>query len=65
MKHLVRLQTCEKAVLFCAKTTMRVMTRGRRRRGKKKKEEHFGHLATFWFDTFMMLFLCNWEVCLS
>jgi len=23
---------------------------------KKKKEKHFGHLASFWFGTFAMLF---------
>jgi len=23
----------------------------------EKKEKHFGHLATFWFGTFAMLFL--------
>jgi len=23
---------------------------------KKKKEKHFGHLVTFWFDNFAMLF---------
>jgi len=26
---------------------------------KKKKEEHFGHLVTFWFDSFTMLLLQN------
>jgi len=29
--------------------------RGRRRR-QQKKEKHFGHLATFWFGTFAVIF---------
>jgi len=27
-----------------------------KKRKKKKKETHFGHLATFWFSTFVILF---------
>ena len=33
---------------------------------KKKKEKHFGRLATFWFGTFAMLFSTTaWMCCLS
>jgi len=26
------------------------------KKNKKKKEKHFGHLVTFWFGTFAMLY---------
>ena len=46
-----------KTLLFCAKTIMKESRNFEVARLKKKKEEkHFGHLATFWFDTFVMLF---------
>ena len=28
----------------------------KKKKKKKKEEKHFGHLATFWFGTFAMLF---------
>jgi len=42
-------------LLFCAKT---IVNESRKfelaRLKKKKKEKHFGRLATFWFGTFAM-----------
>ena len=52
-----------KMLLFCAKTTMKEFELARLKKKKKKKkkkqkkkEKHFGHLVTFWFGTFAMLF---------
>jgi len=45
-------------LLFCAKTIVKVSHKFElaRLKKKKKKEKHFGRLATFWFSTFTMLF---------
>jgi len=44
-------------LLFCAKTIVKVSHKFELAHlKKKKKEKHFGHLATFWFGTFTMLF---------
>ena len=67
---LVSLQTCKKAIswctaqwkmlLFCAKTIVKESCKfelARLKKNKnKKKEKHFGCLATFWFGTFAMFF---------
>jgi len=44
-----------KLLLFCAKTIVKESRRFELAR-LKKKEKHFGRLATFWFRTFAMLF---------
>jgi len=66
--RLVWLQTWKKAMgwctthwkllLFCAKTIVKESCKFElaRLKKKKKKEKHFGRLATFWFSAFMMLF---------
>jgi len=44
-------------LLFCAKTIVKESRKFELARlKKKKKEKDFGHLATFWFGTFTMLF---------
>jgi len=43
-------------LLFCAKTIVKESCKFELARLKKKKEKHFGCLATFWFGTFVMLF---------
>jgi len=46
-------------VLFCGKTIVkesREFELARLKKKKKTKEKHFGHLVTFWFGTFAMLF---------
>jgi len=44
-------------LLFCVKTTVKESCSFKLARlKKKKKEKHFGHLATFWFGAFAMLF---------
>jgi len=45
-------------LLFCVKTIMKESQNFEpaRLKKKKKKEKHFGSLATFWFGTFTMLF---------
>jgi len=47
-----------KMLLFYAKTIVKESRKFElaRLKKKKKKEKHFGHLATFWFGTFAMLF---------
>ena len=44
-------------LLFCAKTVVKESRKFElaRLKKKKKKEKHFGRLATFWFGTFAML----------
>jgi len=42
-------------LLFCAKTVVKESREFEPAR-LKKKEKHFGRLATFWFGTFAMLF---------
>ena len=65
--RLVWLQTWKKAMgwcitqwkmlLFCAKTILKESRKFELAcLKKKKKEKHFGRLATFWFGTFAMLF---------
>ena len=47
-----------KVLLFCAKSIVKESHKfelGRQRRRRRKKEKHFGRLATFWFGTFAML----------
>jgi len=45
-----------KMLVFCAKTIVKESCTFELACLKKKKEEkHFGHLATFWFNTFVML----------
>jgi len=45
-----------KMLLFCAKTIVKESLKFELARlKKKKKKEHFGCLATFWFGTFAML----------
>ena len=68
LNRLVRLQTCKKAMgwctaqwkmlLFCAKTIVKESCKFELAylQKKKKKEKHFGCLATFWFSTFTTLF---------
>jgi len=42
-------------LLFCAKTILKESHKFELAHlKKKKKEKHFGRLATFWFDTFAM-----------
>ena len=56
-----------KMLLFCAKNIMKEsrkfelarLKQKKNKKKKKKKEKHFGRLATFWFDTFAMLFLSS------
>ena len=51
-------------LLFCAKTIVEEsrkfelarLKKKKNKKKKKKKEKHFGHLVTFWFGTFAMLF---------
>ena len=45
-------------LLFCAKTIVKESRKFElaRLKKKKKKEKHFGRLATFWFGAFAMLF---------
>jgi len=44
-------------LLFCAKTIVQESRKFEPARlKKKKKEKHFGRLATFWFGAFAMLF---------
>jgi len=45
-------------LLFCAKTIVKEPRKFElaRLKKKKKKEKHFGRLATFWFGAFAMLF---------
>jgi len=43
-------------LLFCAKTIVKESRKFELARLKKKKEKHFGRLATFWFGAFPMLF---------
>jgi len=50
-------------MLFCAKTIVKesrefelARLKKKKKKKKKKKEKHFGHLVTFWFGTFVMLF---------
>jgi len=43
-------------LLFCAKTIVKESRKFELARLKKKKEKHFGHLATFWFRSFAMRF---------
>jgi len=44
-------------LLFCMKTIVKESHKFELARlKKKKKEKHFGHLATFWFGTFAILF---------
>ena len=50
-------------LLFCAKTIVKeshkfelARLKKKKKMMKKKKEKQFGHLATFWFGTFAMLF---------
>jgi len=43
-------------LLFCAKTIVKESRKFELARLKKKKEKHFGRLATFWFSAFAMLF---------
>ena len=47
-----------KCCCFCVKTTVKEAYSFKLAclKKKKKKEKHFGCLATFWFGTFMMLF---------
>ena len=46
-----------KMLLFCVKTIMKESRKDELAHlKKKKKEKHFGRLATFWFGTFAMLF---------
>ena len=47
-----------KMLLFCAKTIVKESRKFElaHLKKKKKKEKHFGRLATFWFGTFAMLF---------
>ena len=43
-------------LLFCAKTIVKELRKFELARlKKKKKEKHFGRLATFWFGAFAML----------
>jgi len=49
-------------LLFCAKSIVKEsckfeLTHLKKKKKERKKEKHFGHLATFWFGTFMMLVL--------
>ena len=47
-----------KMLLFCAKSIVKESHKfelGRQRRRRRKKEKHFGRLATFWLGTFAML----------
>jgi len=37
----------------------------RTRNIREEKQKHFGHLATFWFGTFAMLFKHHWVCCSS
>ena len=49
-------------LLFYAKTIVKESRKfelahlKKKKKRKKKKEKHFGHLVTFWFGTFAMLF---------
>jgi len=49
-------------LLFCAKTIVKESRKfelarlKKKKKKKKKKGKHFGHLATFWFGAFTMLF---------
>jgi len=46
-------------MLFCAKIIMKESRKFKLvhlKKKKKEKEKHFGHLVTFWFGTFAMLF---------
>jgi len=45
-------------LLFCVKTIVKESCKFElaRLKKKKKKEKHFGHLVTFWFGTFPMLY---------
>ena len=50
-------------LLFCAKTIVKesrkfelARLKKKKKKKKKMKEKHFGHLVTFWFGTFAMLF---------
>jgi len=43
-------------LLFCAKTIVKESRKFELARLKKKKENHFGRLVTFWFGTFAMPF---------
>ena len=48
------------AAVLCENHRQRVtqieVARLKQKKMEKKKEKHFGHLATFWFSTFAMLF---------
>ena len=59
----VRLQSCEKAMGWCTAQCKILLLCGKQSSRnfelawlKKKKEKHFGCLATFWFGTLVMLF---------
>jgi len=48
-----------KLIGACAKqpeSTVAHLKEKKKKKKKKKKEKHFGHLVTFWFGTFAMLF---------
>ena len=50
-------------LLFYAKTIVKESRKFELARlKKKKKEKHFGRLATFWFGTFVMLFSATGRV---
>jgi len=51
-------------LLFCVKTIVKDSRNFElaRLKKKKKKEKHFGHLVTFWFITFLMLFRATGNV---
>jgi len=53
-----------KMLLFCVKTIVKDSRNFElaRLKKKKKKEKHFGHLVTFWFITFLMLFRATGNV---
>ena len=68
-ENIVRLQSFKRAMgwytaqckmPFCAKTVVKESCSFElaclKKMKKKKEERKFGHLATFWFGTFMMLF---------
>ena len=54
-----------KMLLFCTKTIVKQSRKLELPHLKKKKEKHFGCLATFWFGTFAMLFSTHWVCCSS
>ena len=55
-----------KMLLFCVKTVVKVSHNFDlaclKNKKKRKKEKHFGHLVTFWFGTFAMLFRATGHV---